>query len=216
MSRRTQGATVWICPPGLLALFGGLLAVVLACRPSAGARYTADFTKGAPGWSLPQDTRLSAHVEGGRLVLTLQTPHTVGWALSPFSFQDGQVEVEGTLLAGPTSADYGLIVQAREGRFYRFAISADGYYGIFFYDRGEWETLAGWTAHPAIRKGKTTNHLRIRCVASEMIFWVNGTEIQRIRREASRGHGRVGVSIGTMTPGGARVAFERFIVTEDR
>lgn len=198
------------------AVLGGLFAMILACRPGAGARYTADFTGGAPGWSLPRDARLVARVEDGRLVLALQAPHTVGWALSPFAFRDGEVEVEGTLLAGPASADYGLIVQAQGGRFYRFAVSADGYYGVFFYDRGNWQTLAGWTAHPAVRTGRTTNHLRVRCTGPEMIFWINGVEAARIRRAAPGVRGRVGVSIGTMASGAARVAFDRFIAAEDR
>ncbi len=209
-----RGGAAGMHPLRSWAALGGLFALILACRP--GARYTADFTSGAPGWSLPRDARLTAQVEDGRLVLALQAPYTVGWALSPFAFRDGEVEVEGTLLAGPASADYGLIVQAQGGRFYRFAVSADGYYGVFFYDRGNWQTLAGWTAHPAVRTGRTTNHLRVRCTGPEMIFWVNGIEAARIRREAPGIRGRVGVSIGTLAPGGARVAFDRFIATEDR
>lgn len=193
-----------------------LLPLVAACRSAAGARYVTDFTDGAPGWFLPAEARFAARVEDGHLVLSLNPPRMVAWALSPFAFRDGQVEVEGTLLEGPSSADYGLILQARPGRFYRFAVSADGYYGVFAYDRGNWRTLVDWTTHAAIRTGRTTNHLRVRCAGAEMIFWVNGVEVARVPRGSDPGEGQVGVSVGTMVRGGARVAFDRFIAVRDR
>ncbi len=199
-------------PPWVFLLF----LLIVACRPIDRARYAINFASGAPGWSLPAEARFVAWVEDGHLILSLKPPRMVGWALSPFAFRDGQVEVEGTLLEGPSSADYGLILQAREGRFYRFAVSADGYYGIFFYDRGSWRTLVDWTTHPAIRTGRTTNHLRVRCAGTEMIFWVNGIEVARVQRSSSEGGGRVGVSIGTMARGNARVAFDRFTAVRDR
>ncbi len=49
-----------------------------------------------------------------------------------------------------------------------------------------------------------------------MLFRVNGVEVARIHREAPGVRGQVGVSIGAMAPGGARVVFDRFIATEDR
>lgn len=193
-----------------------LILLIVACRPAPGARYIADFANGAPGWSLPNEQRFTARVEGGRLLLHLSPPHTVGWALSPFAFRDGQVEVEGTLLEGPSSADYGLVVRAGSGRLYRFAISADGYFGIFRYERGSWRVLVDWTPHRAIRTGKTTNHLRVRCAGAEMAFWINGVEVARVRWEPGEEGGRVGVSVGTMAQGGVRVAFDRFIATRER
>ncbi len=203
----------------LQSIFRGcflLLLSLVACHPTSSARYTLDFTNGAPGWSLPAEARFVARVEDGYLVLSLRPPRMVGWALSPFAFQDGQVEVEGTLLEGPSSTDYGLILETQEGRFYRFAVSTDGYYGVFFYERGNWRTLVDWTAHPAIRTGRTTNHLRVRCTGAERIFWVNGMEVARVQRGSIEGGGRVGVSIGTMVRGDARVAFDRFIAVRDR
>lgn len=193
-----------------------LLLLVVACHPTDRARYAIDFANGAPGWSLPAEARFVAQVEGGRLVLSLKPSRMVGWALSPFAFQDGQVEVEGTLLEGSSSTDYGLILENREGGFYRFAISADGYYGVFLYDRGNWRILVDWTTHSVIRTGRTTNHLRVRCAGPEMIFWVNGVEVARVQRGSDGGGGRVGVSIGTMVRGNARVAFERFAAVRDR
>ncbi|MFN3930075.1 MAG: hypothetical protein ACK4OK_10620 [Thermoflexus sp.] len=189
---------------------------IAACRPTPEARYAMDFTNGAPGWFLPHEARFTAHVKDGRLVLSLKPPHMVGWALAPFAFRDGQVEVEGTLLEGPSSTDYGLIVQAHGGRFYRFTISADGYYAVFLYEGGNWRTLVDWTAHSAIRRGRTTNHLQVRCTGEELAFWINGIEAVRIHREQKDVSGRVGVSIGTMQRGEAQVAFDRFIAVRKR
>jgi len=202
--------------PGRWGGYALLLLLIAACHPAPSPRYAADFTHGAPGWFLPAEDRFTARVEDGRLVLSLRPPHTVAWALAPFAFRDGQVEVEGTLLEGPSSADYGLILQAREGRFYRFAVSADGYYGVFFYDRGNWRVLVDWTAHPAVRAGRTTNHLQVRCAGAEMSFRVNGVEVARVPRGPDPGEGRVGVSIGTMARGEARVAFDRFLAARER
>ncbi len=208
MARGIPQSVFWSCFLSLLS--------IAACRPASSARYAIDFTNGAPGWFLPAETRLTAQAANGYLSLSLKPPHMVGWALSPFAFQDGQVEVEGTLLEGPSSTDYGLIVHAARGRFYRFAISADGYYGVFFYERGNWRALMDWTIHPAIRTGRTTNHLRVRSAGVEMIFWVNGVEVARVPRGSNAESGRVGVSIGTMAGGDARVAFDRFIAVRDR
>ncbi|HXF70391.1 MAG TPA: hypothetical protein VNK89_11355 [Thermoflexus sp.] len=201
----------------LRCMFLGMLGLwIAACRPTPETRYMMDFMNGAPGWFLPQEARFVAQVEGGRLVLSLKPPHMVGWALAPFAFRDGQVEVEGTLLEGPSSTDYGLIVQAYGGRFYRFTISADGYYAVFLYERGSWQTLVDWTANSAIQRGRTTNHLRIRCAGEEITFWINGNEAARIPREEKDVNGQVGVSIGTMQRGEARVAFDRFIAVRER
>ncbi|WP_376789435.1 hypothetical protein [Thermoflexus sp.] len=193
-----------------------LLPLIAACRPAESARYTMDFKNGAPGWPLSAEARFTVRTENGHLVLSLKPPRTVGWVLSPFSFRDGQVEVEGALLEGPSSTDYGLILQAGEGRFYRFAVSADGYYGVFLYEQGSWRILVDWTMHAAIRTGRTTNHLRVRRAGTEMIFWVNGMEVARIQRGENEGGGRAGVSMGTMAWGNARVAFDRFAAVRDR
>jgi hypothetical protein len=122
-------------------LLGGMIGIMLlaGCRAPAPARYAADFREGAPGWLLPRDPRFQARVEDGRLILTLQPARTVAWAFSPFTFREGQVEVEAALLEGPSSADYGLVLEAGPGRLYRFAVSADGYYGIFLYEQGHGE-----------------------------------------------------------------------------
>ncbi|MDW8064334.1 MAG: hypothetical protein RMK32_01720 [Anaerolineae bacterium] len=200
-------------------IFGGCCLILLfaaACGSVHTTQYVLDFTDDAPGWFLPVEARLNAQVENGYLSLSLKPPGMVGWALSPFAFRDGQVEVEGTLLKGPFSTDYGLILHADRGRFYRFVISADGHYAVFFYDRSSWRNLVDWATHPAIRTGRTTNHLRVRSTGSEMIFWVNGVEIARLARDPNVESGRVGVSIGTMAGGNAQVAFDRFLAVRDR
>ncbi len=199
-------------------LLGGMIGIMLlaGCRAPAPARYAADFHEGAPGWLLPRDPRFQARVEDGRLILTLQPARTVAWAFSPFTFREGQVEVEAALLEGPSSADYGLVLEAGPGRLYRFAVSADGYYGIFLYEQGTWRTQVDWTAHEAIRTGRTTNHLRVRCERGEMVFWINGVEAARIPRDPREAGGRVGVSVGTMAAGAARVGFDRFLAVRDR
>jgi len=196
-------------------LLGGMIGIMLlaGCRAPAPARYAADFREGAPGWLFPRDPRFQARVEDGRLILTLQPARTVAWALSPFAFREGQVEVEATLLEGPMSADYGLILEAGPGRLYRFAVSADGYYGIFVYERGAWRIRVDWTPHEAIRVGRTTNHLRVRREGGAMVFWINGIEATRIPRDPGEEGGRVGVSIGTMAVGEAQVGFDRFLAS---
>lgn len=195
---------------------GMLLLLAFGCRAASEARYVADFETGAPGWSLPRDERLTTQVADGRLVVNLKAPQTVGWVLAPFAFREGEVAVEATLLEGPRSTDYGLIVLAQRGIFYRFAVSADGFYAVFAHRRDGWRVLVDWTPHAAIRTGRTTNHLRVRCEGTEMRFWINGTLVATVPREALEGGGRVGVSVGTMARGGAWVGFDRFVAVRTR
>ncbi|MBO9360989.1 MAG: hypothetical protein J7452_02190 [Thermoflexus sp.] len=199
-------------------LLGGMVGLMLlaGCGAPAPARYAVDFGEGAPGWSLPQDPRFQARAEDGRLILTLKPARTVAWIFSPFTLREGQVEVEGTLLEGPSSADYGLVLGAGRGRLYRFAVSADGHYGIFVYEQGAWRTRVDWTSHEGVRTGRTTNRLQVRCERSEMVFWINGIEVARIPRDPREEGGRVGVSVGTAATGEAQVGFARFLAVRDR
>ncbi|MER3468850.1 MAG: hypothetical protein C4314_02360, partial [Thermoflexus sp.] len=166
---------------------GMILLLAFGCRSASEARYVADFETGAPGWSLPRDERLTARVADGRLVMDLKAPQTVGWALAPFAFQEGEVAVEATLLEGSRSTDYGLIVLAQGSAFYRFAVSADGFYAVFAHQGDRWRVLVDWTPHGAVRTGRTTNHLRVRCEGAQMQFWINGVLATAVPREAFEG-----------------------------
>jgi hypothetical protein len=175
--------------------------------------YSEDFS--APGsWHTSSDPEVDISFHDGGLGIEIKVIDRVAWSMAGRSVSDGIVSVDATPVGGPDDNAYGIVARHVDDRnFYRFEISADGYYAIQA-PTGSlgWEFLVDWTESPAIHKGRETNRLRVELSGPAMTFWVNDIELARVSDERYA-EGDVGVIAGTFyDEPGTHVLFDNFSV----
>jgi len=104
---------------------------------------------------------LVLHVSPGETSMELFEPVGVGFTW--------EAEMGSTTGQGA----YGLVYRAGSGRGIIFAVSPDGYYGVFRLDGSEVEPLVDWRQFPHVRQGCEMNRLRVRCEGAICWFWIN-------------------------------------------
>jgi hypothetical protein len=146
--------------------------------------YSEDFA--APGsWHTSSDPEVDISYHDGGLGIEIKVIDRVAWSVAGRSVADGIVSVDATPIGGPDDNAYGIVARHVDDRsFYRFEISADGYYAIQA-PTGSlgWEFLVDWTESVAIHRGRETNRLRVELNGPTMTFWVNDVELARVTDE---------------------------------
>ena len=192
------------------------LLLTSACAPAAPQSFHETFDDARNGWTLVQNNQAEIAIGGGQLRITVKQPDSLAWSVAAGkTFGDFTLDVDAAPLAGPNDNDYGVIVRrVDDDNFYRFEISADGYFNIQKRQKGQWQKLAAdWTESSAIRKGTTTNHLRVICAGRTLTFFVNQVQVAQVTDNAFA-RGEVGVLAGTLAAPGVQVAFDNFQVSK--
>jgi hypothetical protein len=103
------------------------------------------------------------------------------WGESSSEYADTVVDVDVTMITGPSNNNAGFGVSCRLAEAddtsvsgYMLAISGDGYYTIRSIANSEMTPLVDWTESSVINQGNVTNHIRATCNGSELILEVNG------------------------------------------
>lgn len=175
--------------------------------------YSEDFSAPA-SWHTSSDPEVDISYHDGGLGIEIKVIDRVAWSVAGRSVADGVVSVDATPVGGPDDNAYGIVARHVDDRsFYRFEISADGYYAIQA-PTGSlgWEFLVDWTESSAIQKGRETNRLRVELNGPTMTFWVNDVELASVSDERYT-EGDVGVIAGTFyDEPGTHVLFDNFSV----
>jgi TolB protein len=170
--------------------------------------YEDDFGDSASGWDDAFDTYTTKQYGNNRYQIEVITSNLVAWGLANRDVADFEVEVEAKLEDGADTNGYGLLFrfQDREN-FYRFDISGDGYYLLSKFIKGEWITLADWTASPFINKGKAANILKVSAFGPHITVWANGQQLASVKDD-SLVHGNFGFFAGTFSDPHIWVSFD--------
>lgn len=106
------------------------------------------------------------------------------WGRSNSEFADTVVDVDVTMIAGPSNDNAGFgvacrLVEAEDTSVdgYMLAISGDGYYTIRSITDSNMTALVDWTSSGAVKQGNAANQIRATCNGSELILEVNGTVV---------------------------------------
>jgi hypothetical protein len=205
------------------ALFGIVALGLAACSSShsfAGGRnvlYSDNFAAGETGpWHTEGDELGQTAVVGGRLLILIDAPNTMQFAtLREPTFGNFSLEVEATLLDGPSDASYGVLFRLQSPtEFYRFAITGTGLYMIERRNGdGSWSRLSrDWVESPAIYQGhNVTNRLGIIASGANFAFYVNDVLLQQVQ-DTAYGEGNLALDAGSFGQPGVRVAFDNLIV----
>ncbi len=195
---------------GLIFLI--LMFMLAGCR-SLSSPFTDDFSDPSSGWTgASYETYERGYVQGQYLI-RIDVPQWFVWTTPGEYFEDVSIEVTARS-EGSTDNHYGVLCRYDQGNFYYFAISADGYYGIF---RGaEGQPLAPLTGSamrrsPLIYTDGATNRLLVTCEGPLLTFYVNGEQLAQVTDEALT-RGDMGLATGTVSRGGTAVWFDDLVV----
>ncbi len=185
-----------------------LLFLLTGCTGDS-APFTDDFSNVSSGWdSEIHDTFTRGYI-GGTYDFQIAAPHWFTWVTRGYQYHDVAIDVD---LSSANNSDnhYGLICRYNEGNFYYFAISADGYYGIFRHTK-ENGTLTPLTG-PAMLSSSAihlegSNHLTAICKGPELSLIVNGEQIATVQ-DTTLSSGDIGMAAGTLNGGNTIVKFD--------
>jgi hypothetical protein len=194
-------------------LLVAVIQVTVGCaRPTPPAGWETSFDT-AEGWNLSSDPVADVSVMQGALNVHVMAPGQIAWAASEAEWQDCQVSVEATQVAGPADNEYGVLIRmAQDGSFTAFSISGDGYSRVALYQDGSWSVIGpDWAPTPAINEGAATNQLEIVADGTQLAFRVNGELVRQVEAGEARA-GAIGLYAGAFSEGGVVVAFDNLVV----
>jgi hypothetical protein len=206
----------WILPLFIIVCLSSCSSAPLAdlVIASGGVLYQDDFSDPASGWARISDGSGSMDYDNGRYQITVNNPDYDIWAVSKYTYEDTQVEVDAGRLEGPDENRYGLICRYSDPKnFYFFIITSDGYEAIGKVSGGVQTLLEQdmMTYSATITRGNGPNHLRFDCIGQDLAGYVNGQSIEKAT-DSDFEKGNAGLIAGTFDKTYVRVVFDNFIV----
>ena len=140
--------------------------------------FSDDFSVDTGNWDVYYDANGEVFFQNGQLHLLNYTAAPVPtYSYAGQWFTDFILEIETELIAGTDDNWHIIDVRDQGSSWYSFAISADGYYGIWSVVGGSYTNLTGGTS-PHINQGwGVVNIVRIECVGNSLSLSVNGNLI---------------------------------------
>lgn len=191
-----------------------ILVSLLAGCATASPPFTDDFSDPASGWGASSHETYVRGYQQGRYLFQIDVPRLLVWAVSGRTYTDVELEVIGKA-AGQPDNHFGLVCRYRDEQFYYFAISSDGYYGIFLMDaEGDLHPLGAraMLRSPVIHTDGTDNRIAASCMGSTLTLYVNGQQVAQVQDETYTS-GDVGMAAGALSQGGASIWFDDFEAT---
>lgn len=200
-----------------LLIFGSLLA---GCRKrllEADDFGSADELR----WQLEEDVYGRTYIENGQLFIAVNQIDTMQYATFFQSYPNFNLQIDAKLLNGSLDSSYGILFRKQDsGAFYRFAITANGLFGVERRDAsGNWlvyNDAGRWERSPAINTGLgQTNRLRSSAIGSIVVFSVNDTVIFRKEDfDTAFQDGTIALSAGAFSQPGVLAAFDNLNISE--
>jgi len=190
-----------------------VIALLLSGCAGKSADFTDDFSDPSSGWLGGTAENYARGYVGGRYVFQIFEPDWFVWSTHGQSYEDVIVEVT-TTAEGQRDNHYGLVCRAKGDEFYYFAISADGYYGIYRrQDDGTLLSLIGDSMQRsnAVRSDESSNNLTVSCVETTLSLFINGIEVAEVTDDTLK-KGNVGMAAGTLSSNGSNVWFDDIAV----
>ncbi len=210
-------------------IFSALIIILLAfagwwflLRDSGPAIETNPFTDTfdeVGTWTVGDDATATGTIQNGVYNISVEESGAIFWVSGGRNFANAEYEVAATPIEGTVDNGYGMLfrVNNEEKNYYLFKVSSDGFVWIGRCATNCTESTAlverDWFASDAVLQGLgLTNILRVQASGSDMIFYVNDTEVGRTTDETYTA-GDIGLIAETFAPGGLQVEFDNFTVT---
>ena len=170
-------------------------------------------------WTVGDDATATGTIQNGVYEMFVEESGGIFWVTGGRNFANATYQVAATPVEGTIDNGYGMLfrVEGEDSNFYIFKVSSDGFVWIGRCSDSCTEASAlverDWFASDAVLQGlNVTNILRVEANGSDMIFFINDTEVGRTTDETLT-EGDIGLVAETFTPGGLRVQFDNFSVT---
>jgi hypothetical protein len=176
--------------------------------------YQENFADNTSGWDrVLNDGGIMDYDSGGYRILVRQ-PGLNFWSTPEKNFGDMRVEADVTKLNGPDENRAGLMCRYRNGDYYFFIISNDGFYAIGKFI-GAQTLLLGQKEMQAsdLILPNSTNHLRADCIGNTLTFYINFNQVASVQ-DGDFSTGDVGVLAGAFNQPGVDVLFQNFVVIQ--
>ncbi len=198
----------------VLALVAGSGPAAAVCTGTT-VLYQDPFDDFRPTWGAA--TAVSK-VESGQFLLA-PAVGAYAWAVNTAGvYDDIDMCVTVTTVAGadPTQAKAGSIFWYEDvNNFYVFELAPNGKASVWRRQRGKWLAQVDWRDATAANKGDgASNELRVTASGSDAVFYVNGTEFDKISGSPPEGGSQVGLFAASPDSGAATFAFDDLRVTK--
>jgi hypothetical protein len=185
-----------------------LLSLISGCLPMS-QPFEDDFSDPASGWGAASHETYVRGYQQGRYLFQIDVPRWFVWATGGRKYEDVELEAVARA-AGQPDNHYGLICRYDEDRFYYFAVSADGYYAIFYMnEEGDLMPLTGaaMLRSSAIHTDGSDNRIVAACDATTLTLTINGEVMAEVEDDRLVS-GDVGMGAGTVSIGNTSVWFD--------
>ncbi len=191
-----------------------LLALLLSACGEQPEPFSDDFSDPASGWGAASRDDFARGYENGRYQIRVDAPGLFVWTTHPPRYRDVSVSLT-VIVEGNPDNHYGLICRAGEEGFYYFAVSTDGYYGLFRADReGHLAPLQGVGMRFTSLLSTGENHLRAECDGPQLSLYINGERAGEPLEDDALEEGEVGFGAGlNAKEGSATFYFDDFEAT---
>jgi hypothetical protein len=193
-----------------------VLTVVLFVLPGCStfdSEYFDDFSDPASGWGAASHETYVRGYQQGEYLIQIDVPEWFVWTTAGLFFEDAEIEAA-VRYAGQTDNHFGAICRYNAQSFYYFAVSSDGYYGIFKHEpNGQLVSLTGndMVFSPIIRLEGMANRLSVVCQEQRLALYINGQLLAEVEN-SDLIKGDVGIAAGTLKTGGTSIWFDDFKV----
>jgi len=185
-----------------------LLTGLAGCALGVSPYFKDDFSDPASGWGAASHETYVRGYQQGRYLVRVDMPDWFVWTNAGRSVTNVAIE---TVVKTEQSANnhYGIICRYKDGDFYYFAISSDGYYAIFRRIGGTLTALTGQAMlrSSLIRTDGSDNRLLAVCNNTQLTFFINGEQVAQVE-DALLKKGDIGLGAGTLAEGGILVYFD--------
>lgn len=166
----------------------------------------------------PSDQDVKRSLDGEQLNIEILTPQIFAWSnCTAQEFSDFVLEVDATQVGGPDNNDYGIIFRynSSTNEYYTFQISGDGYYMVNYSGATPEASfiLLNWAAIPDVKKGNSTNHLKVSAIGDEITVYVNDVMVGFVRSNILKS-GYVGLSAGAFDVANVKISFDNLKITK--
>jgi hypothetical protein len=202
----------------LIGLFAAALLSGCCGNGEAAVLYEDSFDNPKSGWGEDdRDEFERGYDRDEAYYFELYEPNWFAWATPGTRHTDVRVQVDARVISEVQDAHYGVICRYVDvDNFYYFAVSADGYYGIFRREDGDIDVLSGdgsgMMFSPTIKTGEQVNRIVAICQGSDLKLYANGGLLASVTDDTHT-KGDVGLGAGRGTEGRVRVHFDGFVVT---
>jgi hypothetical protein len=153
----------------------------LTPTPQKKELFKEDFTGSTTCFDTTSNETADRSVRDGKFHLRVKIANKDAWtACSTRSFSDFAFEVDATEVDGFDDNGYGIVFRRSGSAFYYFEISGDGQFTLRYYDGTNTTAVVGWTAISEVKRGRTTNHLKVVAIGNQIELFVNAVSVARV------------------------------------